>query len=235
MTPGRRTSGASESSSGQPMRPTSCRAATAAIARPCSTRSHAAPGISKAARTRPRPGSIESPPGAAWSPPALLVQGGVPRVARGEAGLARALASAQFDDGGLDQPFAVRAGASWSTGSVCCAPATRRRSRPFPTGSKPRRRRRWRRFMESRWATARCRAGRVAVQASRRGSRHWSKAAAFAPGRFASRAGGAIIACRPSVRSSSSTPRRRRSKSSPNRDPPRRSPSNFRTGPSAWW
>jgi uncharacterized heparinase superfamily protein len=31
----------------------------------------------------------------------LLVQGGVPRIARGEAGLARALASAQFDDGGL--------------------------------------------------------------------------------------------------------------------------------------
>jgi len=31
----------------------------------------------------------------------LLVQGGVPRVARGEAGLARALATAQFDDGGL--------------------------------------------------------------------------------------------------------------------------------------
>src|SRR3954451_12995025 len=31
----------------------------------------------------------------------LLVQGGVQRVARGEAGLARALASGQFDDGGL--------------------------------------------------------------------------------------------------------------------------------------
>jgi uncharacterized heparinase superfamily protein len=31
----------------------------------------------------------------------LLVQGGVPRVARGEAGLARALAGAQYDDGGL--------------------------------------------------------------------------------------------------------------------------------------
>ena len=31
----------------------------------------------------------------------LLVQGGVPRLARGEAGLARALASAQFEDGGL--------------------------------------------------------------------------------------------------------------------------------------
>jgi len=31
----------------------------------------------------------------------LLVQGGVPRVARGEAGLARALTGAQFDDGGL--------------------------------------------------------------------------------------------------------------------------------------
>jgi uncharacterized heparinase superfamily protein len=31
----------------------------------------------------------------------LLIQGGVPRVARGEAGLTRALSSAQFDDGGL--------------------------------------------------------------------------------------------------------------------------------------
>jgi uncharacterized heparinase superfamily protein len=31
----------------------------------------------------------------------LLIQGGVPRIARGEAGLARALAIAQFDDGGL--------------------------------------------------------------------------------------------------------------------------------------
>jgi len=31
----------------------------------------------------------------------LLVQGGVPRVARGEAGLARSLSTAQFDDGGL--------------------------------------------------------------------------------------------------------------------------------------
>ena len=31
----------------------------------------------------------------------LLVQGGVPRVARGEAGLARALSNAQFEDGGL--------------------------------------------------------------------------------------------------------------------------------------
>ncbi len=31
----------------------------------------------------------------------LVIQGGVPRLARGEAGLARALASAQYDDGGL--------------------------------------------------------------------------------------------------------------------------------------
>jgi uncharacterized heparinase superfamily protein len=41
---------------------------------------------------------------AAWSgvvAAGLLVQGGVPRVARGEAGLARSLAGAQFDDGGL--------------------------------------------------------------------------------------------------------------------------------------
>ena len=41
---------------------------------------------------------------AAWSgvvTAGLLLQGGMPRVARGEAGLARALAAAQFDDGGL--------------------------------------------------------------------------------------------------------------------------------------
>jgi uncharacterized heparinase superfamily protein len=31
----------------------------------------------------------------------LLIQGGVPRIARGEAGLSRALSTAQFDDGGL--------------------------------------------------------------------------------------------------------------------------------------
>jgi uncharacterized heparinase superfamily protein len=38
----------------------------------------------------------------------LLVQGGVPRLARGEAGLGRALSAAQFDDGGLisRSPFA---------------------------------------------------------------------------------------------------------------------------------
>ena len=58
--PGRRICGASGSSSGQPMRLTSCRAATAAIARRCSTRSRAALGILKAsadkARRRPRPG-----------------------------------------------------------------------------------------------------------------------------------------------------------------------------------
>ena len=40
----------------------------------------------------------------------LLVQGGVPRVARGEAGLSRALGSAQFDDGGLIESFAIRTG-----------------------------------------------------------------------------------------------------------------------------
>src|SRR5438309_8653639 len=37
----------------------------------------------------------------------LLVQGGVPRVARGEAGLARALAAAPFDDGGLVSRSAI--------------------------------------------------------------------------------------------------------------------------------
>jgi len=53
-------------------------------------------------------GADRSPPGlrrvTAWCgvvAAGLLVQGGVPRVARGEAGLARALTGAQFDDGGL--------------------------------------------------------------------------------------------------------------------------------------
>ena len=51
----------------------------------------------------------KTPPGlkriTAWAgvvAASLLVQGGVPRVARGEAGLARALSTAQFDDGGLN-------------------------------------------------------------------------------------------------------------------------------------
>src|SRR4029078_6337328 len=53
-------------------------------------------------------GADKAPPGlkrvTAWCgviAAGLLVQGGVARVARGEAGLARALAGAQFDDGGL--------------------------------------------------------------------------------------------------------------------------------------
>ena len=45
--------------------------------------------------------STGSRPGAALLLRGFLIQGGVPRVARGEAGLKRALASAQFDDGGL--------------------------------------------------------------------------------------------------------------------------------------
>ena len=50
----------------------------------------------------------KAPPGlpriTAWAgvvAAALLIQGGLPRVARGEAGLMRALAAAQFEDGGL--------------------------------------------------------------------------------------------------------------------------------------
>ena len=69
-TPGRPICGANASCSGPPMRPTSCRAATAAIARLCSTRWRAARGISTQAPTRPPRGSTGSPPGAAWSPPA---------------------------------------------------------------------------------------------------------------------------------------------------------------------
>ena len=73
----RRTCGASASSSGPPTRPTSCRAATPAIARPCSTRWRAAPAISTPPPTRRRRACRGSPPGPASSPPRLLVQGGV--------------------------------------------------------------------------------------------------------------------------------------------------------------
>ena len=83
------------------MRPTSCPAPTAAIARPCSTRWPAG--------ARHLDGTADKAPSGlkrvtAWCgvvAAGLLVQGGVSRVARGEAGLARALALAQFDDGGL--------------------------------------------------------------------------------------------------------------------------------------
>ena len=100
-TPGRRTCGASASSSGPPMRPTSCRAATAAIARPCSTRSRAALATSMRNADKAPAGLDRVTAWCGVVAAGLLVQGGVPRVARGEAGLARALASAQFDDGGL--------------------------------------------------------------------------------------------------------------------------------------
>ena len=99
--PGRPICGASASSSGPLMRPTSCRAPTAAIARPCSTRLRAAPGTSISTADKAPPGL---PRVTAWCgvvAAGLLVQGGMSRVARGEAGLARALAAAQFDDGGL--------------------------------------------------------------------------------------------------------------------------------------
>src|SRR5207237_294373 len=46
-------------------------------------------------------GLKRTPAGRGLAAAGLLVQGGVPRVARGEAGLARALASAQFADRGL--------------------------------------------------------------------------------------------------------------------------------------
>ena len=83
------------------MRPTSCRAPTAAIARPCSTRSRAARGTSTPTPTRRRSGLKRVTAWCGVVAAGLLVQGGVSRVARGEAGLARALAAAQFDDGGL--------------------------------------------------------------------------------------------------------------------------------------
>ena len=110
--PGRPTCGASASSSGPPMRPTSCRAATPAIARPCSTRWRAARGTSTPTPTRRRRACRGSPPGPGVVAAGLLVQGGVPRVARGEAGLMRALAAAQFEDGGLISRSPARADAA---------------------------------------------------------------------------------------------------------------------------
>ena len=75
--------------------------ATPAIARPCSTRWRAAPATSTPTPTRRPPGLKRITAWCGVVAAGLLVQGGVPRVARGEAGLARALAAAQFDDGGL--------------------------------------------------------------------------------------------------------------------------------------
>ena len=75
--------------------------ATPAIARPCSTRWRAARATSTPTPTRRRRASTRITAWCGVVAAGLLVQGGVPRVARGEAGLARALAAAQFDDGGL--------------------------------------------------------------------------------------------------------------------------------------
>ena len=52
-------------------------------------------------RTRRQPGLDRITAWAGVVAAGLLVQGGVPRVARGESGLARALSTAQFEDGGL--------------------------------------------------------------------------------------------------------------------------------------
>ena len=82
-----------------------------------STRSREAPGIVEGNADKAAAGLDRVTAWCGVVAAGLLVQGGVPRVARGEAGLARALASAQFDDGGLDQPLAVRTGCCWSTGS----------------------------------------------------------------------------------------------------------------------
>jgi uncharacterized heparinase superfamily protein len=161
--------GASASSSGPPTRPTSCRAATRlslglaqhAGARRAPSRFHRRQGAAGAERITAWCGVVAA---------GLLVQGGVPRVARGEAGLARALATAQFDDGGLisRSPFEQMLLVDRLGLLRACYFAAKQ---TLPDGIEAPRRRRWRRFMASPWATARCRAGRAAIPASRRGWR----------------------------------------------------------------
>ena len=169
-TPGGPICGASASSTGRPTRPTSCRAATRATARPCSTRSFAAPAISTPMRTRPRRASTGSPPGAGVVAAGLLVQGGVPRVARGESGLARALVDRAIRGWGTGQPTRRTSRCCWSIGSRFCAVPISRPSKAFPTQSRPPQQQRSPRFMASPWATARCRAGRAAIPVKPRGS-----------------------------------------------------------------
>ena len=100
----------------------------------------------------------------------LLVQGGMSRVARGEAGLARALAAAQFDDGGLvsRSPFEQVLLVDRLGLLRACYQAAKR---SFPMASRRPPAPRSRRFMASPWAMAHCRAGRAATPANRRGFR----------------------------------------------------------------
>ena len=106
------------------------------------------PAPRSAVPTRRRPGSTGSPPGAAWSPPACSS-----RAASRASRAARRGSPARWP-----RRSSTTAGWSaarrssrccWSTASACCAPATRPPSRPFPKGSRPRRRRRSPRFMAS--------------------------------------------------------------------------------------
>ena len=161
----------------------------------------------------------------------LLVQGGVPRVARGEAGLARALASAQFDDGGLisrspfEQVLLVD-----RLGLLRACYQAREADHP-----------------------RRDRGGRAGVArgASRRhlgdgALSSWQGCGPGEPARLtaliegcglrarplaATRAAGAISGCRRSGRSLSSMPRRLRRRRWPRRAPPRLSRSSCRTAP----
>ena len=165
---GARICGASASSSGPLMRPTSCRA-----------RQRLSLGPAQHARARrPAPRGDRRQGAAGTDAGDRLVRRGCRRPAGpGRRVARRARRSRARARAGLgavrrrraDQPLAVRAGRCWSTASACCAPAIRRPSRPFPTASRRPRRPRSPRFMASPWATARCRAGRAATPANRRG------------------------------------------------------------------
>ena len=233
--PGRRICGASGSSSGRPMRPTSCRAATAAIARPCSTRWRAAPGTSKRnadkARGRARPGH-------------RLVRRGRRRAARpGRRAARRARRGGARPGARLGavrrrrarQPLAVRAGAAGRPARPAARLLSGRQADHSRRDRSRGRRRRSPRFMASRWATARCRAGRAAVPASRRGSTALIEGCGLrarplrqARGWGYQRHVGARHDPRPRRRAAAAA------EDGASRAPPRPSRSNCRTAPSGW-
>ena len=135
--PGRRICGASASSSGPLTRPTSCRAATPATARRLLNTlargaRHLEANADKAAAGLDRV--------TAWCgvvAAGLLVQGGVPRVARGRSGPRPRARRRRSSTMAASSAARRSSRCSWSTASACCAPAISPPSRRFPTASRP--------------------------------------------------------------------------------------------------
>ena len=162
--------GASASSSGPPTRPTSCRARDSGYRSALlNTLARGARHLDANADKAPAGPRRGSPPGAAWSPPACSSRAACRASRAARPGLARALAAAQFDDGGLISRSPYRAGAAGRPPRPAARLLPRRQADHARRHRGRRRRRRSPRFMASPWATARCRAGRAAIPASRRG------------------------------------------------------------------